>query len=85
MCVLDFRFMPHSKLSKLIIYVLKKSKIYLVDLALYKKKNNSFINNHFDNLIFQIKLYKYFENYIFILFILHIFFELKRYLYKFVN
>lgn len=79
-CVLDFRFMPHTPLiiNNLCI---KKNNIFLVDLILYKKKNNSYINCHFDNLIFQIKLYKYFQNYIIILFILHLFFELKRYLY----
>lgn len=70
MLVLDIRFMPHTPytINNLCI---KDNRIYLVDVGLYKKKNNIFINNYFSTLIYKIYLFNKWKNNPCILFILH--------------
>jgi hypothetical protein len=79
--ILDLRFMPFTPL---IINNLcqKNNNIYLVDLVMYGKRDTKFINKKFDQLIYQVKLYSYFKNNLIILILLHIYFEIKRYIYS---
>ena len=60
----------------------KNNNIYLVDLVMYGKRDTKFINKKFDQLIYQVKLYSYFKNNLIILILLHIYFEIKRYIYS---
>lgn len=83
--ILDLRFMPHTPLV-INNLCMRNGKIYLVDLVMFRKRNTQFINNNFDNLIKQIKLYKFMLNnnifgYIIISF-LHFYFELYRLIYS---
>lgn len=74
--ILDIRFMPHTPYVINNICTLN-NKIYLVDLALYSEKNDDYINKYFDHLIYQIKIHLKYKNTL-LLFIIHIYFELKR-------
>lgn len=75
--ILDIRFMPHT--PYIINNLCKKNgNIYLVDLALYEKKTDKYINLYFDRLIYQIETYNLYKKYIILLFIIHIWFELFR-------
>ena len=82
--ILDLRFMPHTPLIVNNV-CLKNNKIYLVDLVMFRTRNTEFINNKFDNLIKQIKMYKNILNNkicgYFIIFCLHIYFEISRMIY----
>ena len=75
--ILDLRFLPYSPyvINNLCI---KKIKIKAIDLTLYRKRPNYYINYRINLLVTQIKLYKIFINYSWILFIIHIIFEIFR-------
>ena len=83
--ILDLRFMPHTPLI-INNLCLKNGKIYLVDLVMFRKRDTNFINNNFNYLINQIKLYqKMLNNKIFgylIINFLHIYYEFYRLLYS---
>jgi len=70
--ILDIRFMPWTP------YVLnnvcvQSDRMTLVDLALYSKKTETYIQTYFDKLIWQIKTYLLLRDYPVILYLLHIF------------
>ena len=55
--ILDLRFMPYTPLV-INNLCLKNGKIYLVDLVMFRKRDTKFIDNNFNFLINQIKLYQ---------------------------
>lgn len=75
--ILDLRFLPYTPFV-INNFCVKNSNIKIIDLTLFRKRPEWYIDYRIKFLILQIKLYKKIKKFIFLLFVLHFFSEIYR-------